>query len=83
MISLPARGGYGGPTAFFLLQAGALFAERSPLGQQLGLARGPRGWAVTMLALLGPLFLLFHPTFVYAVVAPFLDWITQTSGQAQ
>jgi hypothetical protein len=80
VISLPARGGYGGPTAFFLLQAGAIVAERSARGQRLGLARGLRGWAFTMFVLLGPLFLLFHPPFVRAVVVPFLDWITQAQG---
>jgi Membrane bound O-acyl transferase family len=75
VISLPARAGYGGPTAFFLLQAVSLFAERSALGQRLGLAHGLRGWAFTMFTLLAPLPLLFHPPFVREVVVPFLDWI--------
>ena len=75
VISLPARGGYGGPTVFFLLQAGAIFIERSPLGKRLGLARGVRGWAFAILVLVGPMFLLFHPPFVRNVILPFLDAI--------
>src|SRR5262249_3022444 len=43
VISVPAGGGYGGPTLFFCVQAGALLAERSPLGKRLGLGRGWRG----------------------------------------
>lgn len=74
VISLPAGDGYGGPTVFFLLQAGALFAERSALGKRLGLGHGLRGWAFTLIVLLGPVFLLFHPPFLRLVVLPFLDW---------
>lgn len=77
VISLPARGGYGGPTLFFLLQAAAIFVERSALGRRIGLGRGVLGWAFTMLVLVGPVMLLFHPPFVNGVVVPFLDWITQ------
>ena len=77
VISLPARGGYGGPTVFFLVQAGAIFLERSTLGRRLGLARGLRGWAFAMLVLVGPICLLFHPSFVCGIVVPFVDWITQ------
>ena len=76
VISLPARGGYGGPTAFFLLQAAAILLERSKLGQRLGLAHGGRGWVFTMLVLVGPMFLLFHPPFVRTVVVPYVDWLT-------
>jgi hypothetical protein len=75
VISLPARGGYGRPTAYFLLQAAAIFGERSRLGQRLGLAHGWRGWAFTMLVLLGPVTLLFHPPFVLGIVVPFIDWL--------
>jgi alginate O-acetyltransferase complex protein AlgI len=75
VISLPARGGYGRPTAYFLMQAAAIFVERSRLGQRFGLARGWRGWAFALLVLLAPVALLFHPPFVITVVAPFLDWL--------
>lgn len=72
VISLPAGGGYGGPTLFFAIQAAALLAERSRIGQVFGLGRGVRGWLFTMMVLLGPAWLLFHPPFVERVVVPFL-----------
>jgi hypothetical protein len=75
VISLPARGGYGGPTVFFLLQAAAMFVERSALGQRIGLGRGVRGRLFAMLMLAGPMPLLFHPPFLFQVVVPFLDAI--------
>jgi hypothetical protein len=77
IISVPAGGGYGGPTAFFLLQAAAVFGERSALGQRLGLGHDVRGWAFVLVVLLGPALLLFHPPFVRNVAVPFLDYLTQ------
>jgi hypothetical protein len=72
VISVPAGGGYGGPTLFFLVQGAGVFAERSPAGRRLGLGRGARGWLFTMLLLAVPLAALFHPPFVVGVVVPFL-----------
>ncbi len=83
VVSVPAGGGYGGPTLFFLLQAVGLLLERSALGQRIGLANGIRGWAFTMLMLLGPVGLLFHRPFVCGVVVPFLDWINVNSGVSE
>jgi alginate O-acetyltransferase complex protein AlgI len=80
VISLPAQGGWGGPTVFFLVQAAGIFIERSAVGQRLGLGRGPRGWAFTMVVLVAPIGLLFHPPFVRSIVVPFLDCITQAQG---
>ena len=54
-------------TEIFVLQAGAIFLERSALGRRLGLGRGIRGWTFAMFALVGPVFLLFHPPFVRGV----------------
>jgi alginate O-acetyltransferase complex protein AlgI len=82
VISVPAHGGYGGPTVFFLIQAAALFAERSAVGRRIGLGHGLRGWAFTMAVLLAPLPLLFHPPFVNNVAVPFLQAIAVANGVA-
>ena len=67
VISWPAGGGYGGPTAFFLLQGVGILAERSRAGKAMGLGDGWRGWLFTMAVLLGPVGLLFHRPFVVEV----------------
>ena len=72
VISVPAGAGYGGPTAFFALQSGALLFERSAAGRGIGLGQGWRGWSFTMLALVVPVYWLFHPTFVETVIVPFM-----------
>jgi hypothetical protein len=72
-ISVPAGGGYGGPTVFFCIQAAALFVERSRLGRWLGLGHGWRGWLFAALVLAAPAGLLFHPPFIRNIVLPFLQ----------
>jgi hypothetical protein len=71
VVSLPAGGGYGGPTAYFTLHGLALLGERSRAGRHLGLGRGATGWTFTMAALLVPLGWLFHRPFLEGVIAPF------------
>ena len=73
VISLPAAGGYGGPTLFFVVQGTAVFAERCSLGRRIGLGRGWRGWLFTMIVLVAPVYGLFHPPFVVGIVVPFLQ----------
>jgi len=73
VISFPAGGGYGWPTLFFAIQAGAMFAERSPAGARLGLGRGTRGRIFTLLVLILPAYGLFHPPFVRTIIVPFLE----------
>jgi alginate O-acetyltransferase complex protein AlgI len=72
VISVPARGGWGLPTLFFLLQAAAIAVERSRRGRALGLGRGWGGRLFTAAVLLGPALLLFHPPFLERVALPFM-----------
>ncbi len=72
VISLPAGGGYGGPTVFFLLQGVGLLIERSRVGRSLGLGTGWRGWLFTWGMLLLPAPILFHEPFVTGIVVPFM-----------
>lgn len=63
VISLPARAGFGLPTAYFLIQGLAVLLQR----------RQPRrfGRAFTWLVFLGPSPLLFHPAFLEILPPPF------------
>jgi len=78
VISVPARGGYGWPTGYFLIQGVAVAGERTPLAQRLGLGRGWRGWLFTAVVVAGPAFWLFPPPFVHHVVLPMLAVIRAT-----
>jgi hypothetical protein len=78
VISLPARGGYGWPTAYFAIQAAGFCLERGPLAKRLGLGRGFRGWLFTLLIAAGPLPWLFHPVFIRHVILPMLRAIGAT-----
>lgn len=72
VISLPARAGFGLPTAYFLLQGFGVLLERSPLGKRLDLKDPARGRLLVVLFTVGPAFWLFHPSFVERVILPFL-----------
>jgi hypothetical protein len=72
VISVPAKGGYGGPTAFFAIQGAAIIFERSALGRRIGLGKGWSGRMFTFLVLAAPVFLLFHRPFVVRVIVPFM-----------
>ena len=84
VISLPAGGGFGGPTLFFAVQGAGLLAERRYV-RRGGSAdsngssdssrlpwRELRGRALTLLVLVMPAGLLFHPLFVRGIVLPML-----------
>jgi hypothetical protein len=75
VISVPARGGYGLPTAYFLLQSAGITVEHSRLGKHFSLGRGVRGWLFMALFLVAPVFWLFHPWFVLRVMLPFMHAI--------
>jgi hypothetical protein len=78
VISVPARGGYGLPTIYFLVQGGGLLFERSRAGRRLGLRGGLTGWLFTMAITAGPAFILFHPVFIRRVILPFLHVLNAT-----
>lgn len=75
VISVPARAGYGLPTAYFLIQGIGVLIQRSGLGLRFGLSGGLKGWLFTAGLAAGPLFWLFHPAFVTRVAVPFMDAI--------
>jgi alginate O-acetyltransferase complex protein AlgI len=75
VISFPARGGYGLPTTYFVLQGLGVAVERSGFGKRLGLRQGRRGWLFTAAFTAGPVFLLFHHLFVLRVILPFMEAI--------
>ena len=62
-ISLPVGGGLGGPFLYFALHGLLTLAERR---------RGPFGRVATVVSLVVPLPLLFHPPFLRGVVWPLL-----------
>ena len=77
VISIPAGGGYGWPTLYFLGQGSAILLERSETGKRLGLGSGVRGRCFTLLVVVVPAFGLFHPPFVRTIVLPMLELFTR------
>jgi hypothetical protein len=77
VISLPAHGGWGSPTLYFLLQAAGISLEKSAVGGRLGLGAGRPGWLWMLLVTAIPLPLLFHVPFVERVIVPFFQYIAK------
>jgi alginate O-acetyltransferase complex protein AlgI len=80
VISLPARGGWGLPTGYFLLQAAGVALERSAAGRRLDLDRPLLSRAFIAACAAAPAFLLFHPPFMERVVLPFLEAIGELAS---
>jgi alginate O-acetyltransferase complex protein AlgI len=78
LLSVPARGGYGLPTLYFLLQGAGVLFERTKIARRYGLARGFRGWLFTLIVTAGPAFWLFHPPFIHRVILPMLHALGAT-----
>ena len=74
VITLPARGGYGLPTAYFALQAVGLFVERAPFIRRRPWLKRLFAWLI----LLAPIGCLFPPVFVRNVILPMLQTIGAT-----
>lgn len=73
VISLPARAGFGLPTLYFLLQAGAILFTRTKLGLRCGVRRGVGARVFAAVVLIAPLEMLFHAPFVRTVVVPMFE----------
>jgi hypothetical protein len=67
VISVPARGGYGLPTLYFLLQGMGVILER-----RVRLGAGLAGRVRVVLVAWLPALILFHPWFMLNVIAPFM-----------
>jgi alginate O-acetyltransferase complex protein AlgI len=78
ILSVPARGGYGLPTLYFLLQGVGVLFEHTPFARRIGIRRGFGGWLFMFVVTAGPAFWLFHPPFIHNVMLPFLKWIGAT-----
>ena len=72
VISVPARGGYGLPTAYFLLQGIGVIFERSPWAGHVALQGKLPARILTLLVTAAPAYWLFHPPFVQRVILPFM-----------
>lgn len=72
VISVPARGGYGLPTSYFLLQGAGVLFERSSVGRYMRLRSGVRGWIFMAVLTASPIRWLFHTPFIIRVTLPFL-----------
>jgi len=75
VISLPAWGGYGLPTAYFVFQSLGVFFERNKVGRAIGLGSGWKGWCFVLAVAGAPAFWLFHPIFIRNVILPMLHAI--------
>jgi membrane bound O-acyltransferase family protein len=75
VISISARGGYGLPTLYFLIQGAATLLLRLPLAKRLGLDAGWKGWSVTMGVVFAPAGLLFHAPWRQNVILPLMEAI--------
>jgi Membrane bound O-acyl transferase family len=73
VISVPARGGYGGPTVFFAIQGAAMVVERGRFGRRTGLGSGWPGRLFAIAVLIAPAGWLFHRPFVVGIIVPFMQ----------
>lgn len=74
-ISVPARGGYGRPSLYFILQAVAVLLERKLQKSGVDLEGRWRGRIWTTAWVVGPILLLFHRPFILNVILPIIKAI--------
>jgi hypothetical protein len=75
VISVPARGGYGLPTLYFLIQFAGLLVERAKPLRRIFSRHAALGRLFAIVVTLAPLPLLFHERFVNVAIVPFLKTI--------
>jgi membrane bound O-acyltransferase family protein len=75
VISVPAGGGFGQPTFYFLLQGVAVLTENQFIENPLRRKHSFAHRTVATIVVAAPLPLLLHPPFVHSVVVPFLKTI--------
>jgi alginate O-acetyltransferase complex protein AlgI len=75
VISFPAGAGYGGPTAYFLIQGVGLLLERTTVCRRSFTRHPWLGWLYALSFIVGPVGLLFHEPFLTYVIGPFLGVI--------
>jgi hypothetical protein len=72
VISGPARGGYGGPTLYFVVQGLGLLLERKWFRRPSRMTSPGCGWIYTAIFTLGPVPFLFHREFLHTIILPML-----------
>ena len=82
VITVPAGGGYGLPTAYFAAQGAGMLLEHSKAGIRAGLREGWRGRLFAWLVVAAPAGALFPPQFVLRVVVSFMRVIGALPGGA-
>lgn len=80
IISVPAGGGYGLPTAYFTLQGAGMLFDHSRFAARTGLRQDLPGRVFAWLIVAGPAFALFPPPFVLRVIVPFMRAIGALPG---
>jgi hypothetical protein len=76
VITVPAGGGYGLPTLYFLIQGVGLLVERGSLVEVMRKGGGWFGRTFTLLVATAPVMLLFPPPFIQGVIVPMIRWVT-------
>ena len=79
VMSAPA-GGWGRPTAYFLIQAAGTLLQRTRPARAIGADRGWFGRLLAAAAILLPLPLLFHRPYCVEIMLPFYDWLAGLVG---
>ena len=73
VITLPAGGGHGLPTLYFVIQGGALLVQKSDWARRQGLGVGWKARAFTLTVVAVPVVALFPPQFFRAVIVPLVS----------